>query len=133
MAKQMMFMWIGTGDEEKIKQAKELIQQIGLVLKDTYQCEEFYTWLDTIPNEGIEGFNERAVEWISHWGNGGGDHSTEANVEEASESNNPRVWAEEAYNRIVGYSKNNYEAGQLIIELVNNVLKDLAAQDKADL
>ena len=91
-------------------------------------------WLAGLPSASIVGLNEACREWIRHWGNGGGDSGSETCVSEAlteSGSDVPAEIAESVYNSIAGYSKTEFDAAGLTMELVCGCMDELRESEAA--
>ena len=66
-----------------------------------------------------------------YWCNGGGDESSEICITDALEnikSNVPAKLADAIYNSVAGYSKSEYEAASLTIEMIDACIKELNAE-----
>ena len=86
-------------------------------------------WLESLPKEDLPGLREECINWIRCWCNGGGDYSSKNVITEALEemtSDVPKKLAEAAYDSVIDYSKKEFEAIGLVMELINGSIEDLA-------
>lgn len=128
-----MFRIIGSGTAETVDHIKNILESSGMLVDIDLLEADFNEWIETLPTEPVEGFNQEATQWIRHWGIGGGDFSTEESIANCSPSNIPKEWANDAYNSFEGYSKNSFDAARLIMELVGEVLYDLRSNATPEL
>lgn len=92
-------------------------------LKDVQLNESlsFAAFLHTLPSSVIPGLADELSNWIRHWGNGGGDCSTETCIrdvcESADKSATARELAQLVYDSVAEYSKSAQEANALVQEM----------------
>ena len=92
---------------------------------------QFDDWLANLPKKSIKGLEAECLDWIRAWGNGGGDASSEDCITEAIEQlkcNIPFKIARTVYNSVVDYSKSEFEAAGLTIEMINSCIKELMVE-----
>ena len=92
---------------------------------------QYDDWLAELPKDSIPGFADECRAWIHHWGNGGGDQSSEACITDAIRdlnSNVPSELANAIYNSVADYSKTNFDAAGLTIELIDGCIEELLAE-----
>jgi hypothetical protein len=109
------------------ERAKKLLEGINLeqVLMETCSC--YSDWLETLSEEPISGLAEACRSWIHHWGQGGGDCSTEDQIKSAIddlESDSPKGLADAMYCAVAEYSKTPFEASVLVMDIMNECLPE---------
>ena len=109
--------------DEKIVAA---LTAAGLLEIQVEKLLNFDAFVESLPNNAIEGFTEQCDDWIRYWISGGGDSSTGDALRDvcaADKSNNPQVLARALYDSIVGFTRKGFEAsglvGNIILESLN--------------
>lgn len=95
-------------------------------------CKEYELWLHNLPAEPVVGLRGACWAWVRHWGNGGGDYSTEACIHAAldeAQTEIPRELAELMFDNVSGYSKSPFEASVLVMDIVKECLDELRKED----
>ncbi|MCX7923859.1 MAG: hypothetical protein N3B21_17885 [Clostridia bacterium] len=113
-------------DEEVVKAVLKNMGAKDIDLSYSMRIEDY---IEELPDKDISGFYNSCYEWITHWGSGGGDYSTESCIKDSSDSDNPRQFAQAAYDSIVDYTKSEMEAVALIATMVNAVLYDMKCKN----
>ena len=89
-------------------------------------CHSFDEWKEVLPQKAVPGLARACWEWIRHWGNGGGDSSTEQMIQGAIselKSDEPRKLADAICDSISGYCKTTFEASVLTMDIMNECLE----------
>ena len=118
-------------DDFDIKNFIILLEKAGLSEINIKTLPQYDDWLENLPKKSISGLNDECQQWIRYWCNGGGDESSEICITDALEnikSNVPAKLADAIYNSVAGYSKSEYEAAGLTIEMVDACIKELNAE-----
>ena len=109
-----------------------LLETAGISGSNIKTLPHYGDWLENLPNENIPGLNDACLDWIRHWCNGGGDESSKTLITDAIESLDsdiPAELAETAYNSVVDYSKTEFEAIGLTIDMINGCMEDLNGEN----
>lgn len=86
----------------------------------------FEAWLGNLSGESMNGLSNYCLDYIHHWGSGGGDYSTERSIGTAIEglqSEVPRDLANAIFRSVVGSGKSRFEASCLTIDLMNDAMQ----------
>jgi hypothetical protein len=92
----------------------------------------YYDWLENLPKKSVPGLKDACLDWIRGWGNGGGDQSSEDCITDAIEvlnSDIPFKLADAVYNSVVDYSKTEFEASGLTVEMIDGCMEDLTDEE----
>ena len=117
-------------DEIDFEKFKILLEAAGISKANIRINNHYDDWLESLPKEEILGLNSECLDWIRHWGNGGGDESSQILITDAIESFNsddPVGLADAIYNSVVNYTKSEFDAVGLTIELIDNCLEECIA------
>jgi hypothetical protein len=85
-------------------------------------------WLESLPKGSIPELSDTCLGWIRHWGNGGGDQSSETCIKDAineAGTNVPAELANAALHSVSGYCKSAFEAENLIMSMIDGCIVDL--------
>jgi len=102
-------------------------------------CPDFDEWLETLPTEPVPGLAEACRSWIHHWGQGGGDCSTEDQMKSAIDdlysgeehdvpNDMPHDLADAMYCSVAEYSKAPFEASVLVIDIMDECLAECSTK-----
>lgn len=117
-----------TDDDVGIGTVMHLLETAGVSDIKIRTQPHYGDWLEGLPNESIPGLSGECREWIRHWGNGGGDQSSETCITDAiNEANTdiPAVLADAIYGSVADYSKSEFEAENLTITMVDACVAEL--------
>ena len=120
---------------ENVGKIKTLLETAGISEMNISTIPYYEDWLESLPKENIPGLNDKCQEWIRYWCNGGGDESSETLITDALEnleSDVPIELANAIYYSVSGYSKSEFEASCLTIEMINACIGELiiGSEDK---
>ena len=118
-------------DNLDIKNFKILLEAAGFSEVNIKTIPQYDDWLVNLPKENIPGLNIECQQWIRYWCNGGGDESNKILIIDALEtleSDVPDKLADAIYNNISGYSKSEYEAMCLTIEIIDDSIEECIAE-----
>jgi len=118
----------GIIDGVKTGYIKKLLENAGVSLVKIKTQPYYYDWIETLPKESMPGLAEQCIDWIHSWGNGGGDYSSETCITDAIralKSDVPASLADAIYSSVVDYSKSDFEAMGLTMELINGSIDDI--------
>ncbi len=87
-------------------------------------AEEFNEWLEQLPDEDIDGFEDMAHEQGLKWAKAHND-DTAANCLTSFSGDNPREYSEDAVESITTNCKSNREAKQVIMTVISATLEAL--------
>lgn len=90
-------------------------------------CPDFFEWMETLPTDPVPGLADECWNWIRHWGNGGGDYSTETMIQAAInelKSDEPKALANTIYSSVSDYCKTPFEASVLTMNIMDECLTD---------
>ena len=127
MRKNIEITGIIAGDTD-IERIIALLETAGISEGNIKTIPHYYDWLENLPKENIPGFKSACLDWIRYWGSGGGDQSSEDCITDAIEeldSDIPVELANAAYNSVIDYSKTEFEAGGLTIDMIDGCMEDL--------
>lgn len=119
-----------TGLVKDQEQADRIIQMLADAEMERIEadtCPNFEAWLDELPEEPMKGLADCCLDYIRHWGNGGGDYSTEECIKAAITelgSDSPQELADAIFHSVVDYSKSPFEASCLTIDLVEDSMQE---------
>ena len=120
----------GILDGADIEAIKALLENAGVSLLKIKTQPYYYDWIETLPKESMPGLAGQCVNWIHLWGNGGGDYSSETCITDAIRALNsdvPARLADAIYSSVVDYSKSDFEATGLTMDLINGSIDDLVS------
>ena len=103
-----------------IENFKILLEAAGVSKVKIKTHHQYNDWLETLPKEEILGLKSECLDWIRHWGNGGGDSSSQTLITDAIECLNsdvPVELADAVYTSVVDYTKSEFDAVSLTIEM----------------
>lgn len=115
-------------DEEKIKEA---LEKIGLEDVQVECLLNFDEYIECLPDEDMPGLADACLDWIRHYGIGGGDYSTESCMRtgcEECESNNPRVIAKSMYGEICGYCKTSFQSASIVHDCLSEAIEEIKSE-----
>lgn len=118
------YMITATGDKDRESVIDALLKQADVENVNIRYHMHFSSFLDTLPYAPIPGLAAAASDWLASWGNGGGDISTERRGISACTADNPRDLALDIYNEIAGFSLNPFEAGGLVMTLIEEIIDE---------
>ena len=132
---QMIMITGKTNDPSVVEKLKTMLKEANIedVLLQT--CPNFDEWMKTLPDEPIPGLVNECWSWIRHWGNGGGDYSTETQIQEAITelgSDVPKELADAMYCSVAEYSKSPFEASALVMDILTECLADCQVKIEED-
>ena len=122
-------------DSIDIEKIKMLMEAAGIAEINVRTIPQYDDWLSNLPIKTIPGLSGACLEWIRHWGNGGGDLSSETCITDAIktlESDIPAELADAIYNRVAGYSKSDFDAAGLTIEMIDGCIKELEIKNDCE-
>lgn len=128
MNKAMLMTITGLVDDQEA--ADRIIQMLMDADMDRIQadtCPNFEVWLDELPEEPMKGLADECWSWIRHWGNGGGDYSTECCIQSAITelgSDSPRALADTIFHSVVDYTKTPFEASCLARDIIEESMRE---------
>jgi len=111
-----------------LENIKILLEAAGISESNISTISQYDDWLENLPKKSIKGLKDACLDWIRHWGNGGGDQSSEDCITDAIEQlecNIPAKLANAIYNSVVDYTKTEFGAAQLTIEMIDGCIEDL--------
>lgn len=111
--------------EEEIKTA---LEKLGLEDIQVECLLNFDEYVQSLPDEELPGLVDACLDWIRHYGIGGGDYSTEACMRdgcEECESDNPRIIAKAMYGKICGYSKTSFQSAAMVHDCLTEAMGDI--------
>lgn len=114
-------------DQEAAGRIIQMLMDAGMEKIEADTCPNFEVWLEELPEEPIKGLAGECLDWIRHWGNGGGDFSTEENIRCAITelgSDSPQALADAIYHSVVNYSKSPFEASCLAKDIVEESMAE---------
>jgi len=102
-------------------------------------CPDFFEWLEALPKEQVPGLAEACRSWIHHWGQGGGDCSTEDQIKAAIDdlysgqgqdvpNDMPHDLADAMYCSVADYCQTPFEASVLVMNIMDECLTDCQAK-----
>ena len=94
---------------------------------------QYDDWLAELPKDSIPGLANECRAWIHHWGNGGGDQSSETCITDAIndlKSDVPAELAEAIRGSVAGYSKTEFDAAGLTIEMIDDCIEELMVEQR---
>ena len=106
----------------------QLIETVGARDIATKSIPHYEDWLASLPKEAIPGLSDACLDWIHNWGTGGGDQSSETMIIEAISklsSDVPEALADAIYGSVADYSKSDFDAMQLAMEMIDGCLDDI--------
>jgi len=114
-----------------LKYIMELLDKTGVSNIHYREHEHYEDWLAKLPNEAMPGLSTLCLDWIRHWGNGGGDLSSETCITDAIndlDSEAPKELAEAIFGSIDEYSKSHFDAAALTIEMIGGCIEEIMAE-----
>ena len=105
-----------------------LLEAAGISESNIRTIPQYDEWLANLSKKRIPGLKDACLDWIHHWGSGGGDQSSEDCITDAIEqlnSNVPANLANAIYNSVVDYTKTEFGAAQLTIEMIDGCIEDI--------
>lgn len=115
-----------------LKTVRRLMSASDILALTNLEYRGYKKWLHALPKEPICGLREECKSWIHHWGNGGGDYSTEINVISALDeldSDVPAEISEAICESIGGYCKSMFEASLLTMDIVNDSIREITEME----
>jgi hypothetical protein len=110
---------------------KILLEAAGVSEVKIKTHHQYDDWLESLPKEEILGLKSECLDWIRHWSSGGGDASSEILITDAIEyldSGDPVELAVAIYNSVVNYTKSEFDASGLTIEMIDACLEECIAE-----
>lgn len=114
-------------DQEAANRIIQMLMDADMEHIQADTCPNFEVWLDDLPEEPMKGLADCCLDYIRHWGNGGGDYSTEECIRAAITelgSDSPQELADAIFHSVVDYSKSPFEASCLTIDLVEDSISE---------
>jgi len=111
-----------------LENIKMLLEAAGISENKVRTIPQYDDWLANLPKKSIKGLKDACFDWIRYWGSGGGDQSSEDCITDAIElleSDVPAKLANAIYNSVVDYTKTEFEAAQLTIEMIDGSMEEL--------
>ena len=111
-----------------LENIKMLLEAAGISECNIKIIPQYDDWLANLPKKSIKGLKDACFEWIRCWCSGGGDQSCEDCITDAIEqlkSNVPAKLADAIYNSVIDYTKTEFEAAQLTIEMIGGCIEDI--------
>jgi len=118
------YMITATGDGVRSDTIKALLEHANLEKVEIQSQVSFDDFLKTLPEAPVPGLANACCDWLQHWGNGGGDYSTEKCAKSACTTDNPRELAQAVYDSIRDYSKTPFEAAALVENIFSDAIGD---------
>jgi len=97
--------------------------------------QHFCDWLEELPKKSIPGLSDACLDWIRHWGNGGGDQSSETCITNAIrelKSDIPAELSDAIRGSVADYSKSDFEAENLTMTMVTDCIAELRDENKSE-
>jgi len=110
---------------------KTFLEKAGMTKINFRTLPQFDDWQSELPKESIPGLSNDCLDWIRHWGNGGGDQSSETCISDAIKnlnSENPAELADAILESVSGYSKSEFDAIGLTIEMIDSCIEEIMAE-----
>ena len=111
-----------------LENIKMLLEAAGISDGNIKTISQYDDWLANLSKKSIKGLKDACLDWIRYWGSGGGDQSSEDCITDTIEqlkSNVPAKLANAIYNSIVDYTKTEFDAAQLTIEMIDGSIEDI--------
>lgn len=88
--------------------------------------EFFANYVSTLPNTNLYGFPDKVFTWVHAWGKEHNNYHLASLIQEIIiHTENPKVFATEAYDTLLSYSIPQLDAIHFIKTMLNEVIKDI--------
>lgn len=120
-----------TGKKISEQNIKEVLEKIGLEDVQVECLLNFDAYVESLPDKDMPGLADACLDWIRHYGIGGGDYSTENCMRmgcEGCESDNPRVIANAMYGQICGYCKTSFQSAGIVHDCLTEAMQEIKSK-----
>lgn len=117
-----------TGKRINEQDIKDALEKLGLEDVQVECLLNFDEFVESLPDEDMSGLADACLDWIRHYGIGGGDYSTECCMRNGCEdckSDNPRVIAKAMYGQICGYCKTSFQSAALVHDCLTEAMEEI--------